>query len=167
MGYSQWSKWQVCACRIVFRRVLPISLVLIVFLTACKKHNEIKPAPSEFELQQRLVGKWSCSKDYTNELSTNGTTFESSVTVASNGTYVGDLSEYNPTHLKSWHIEGTWKINNGFLIDTITKHSSTNAILPIEERAKIIRFDTNELILQWELSKSNFEESIFHRRKSN
>jgi len=43
--------------------------------------------------------------------------------------------------------EGTWRVENGFLIDAVLKDSQTNAAVPNSSRFRIIRIDDRELEL--------------------
>jgi hypothetical protein len=42
------------------------------------------------------------------------------------------------------------KIENGFVVDTMTNHSNTNAPLPYASRAKIIRQSDREIVATYE-----------------
>jgi hypothetical protein len=42
------------------------------------------------------------------------------------------------------------KIDGGFIVDTMTKHSNTNAPIPHTSRAKIIRLSEGEIVARWE-----------------
>jgi hypothetical protein len=137
-------------------------LALTALLTACRKHNKTKPPLSELEFQQRLVGTWELLWE-----STNGSAFESSVTVTSNGNYICDAPSFSPTSYKLFHIEGSWVMSNDFIIDTALKHSNTNARLPMITCEKIIRFDTNELVLQFENYSNHFVQAVFHKKTRN
>jgi hypothetical protein len=46
-------------------------------------------------------------------------------------------------------LEGTLKVRDGFMINTITNHSQTNLELPIICRATMIRLSNSELVLKW------------------
>jgi hypothetical protein len=46
--------------------------------------------------------------------------------------------------------EGTWRIENGFLIDELMKESQTNTSVPQTNRSRIIRIDDQELELDQE-----------------
>lgn len=145
---------------VAFVRIIIFPLLLIVGLTACSKHNELKPVISNSEIQQRLVGTWKHSEDFT-----NGSTFESTVTVAANGTYVCDMAKFSRTLYRAIHIEGQWEIKDGFLIDTMTLNTSvTNGHLPIVSQNKIIRFDTDDLVVR-DTASSAFDEMAYHKEK--
>jgi hypothetical protein len=131
-------------------------------LAACKKHGELKSANSEAELQQQLSGTWKVERDFT-----NGGLFQSTVMVASNGIYVCDATNFGSKGVRPVHIEGTWEIKDGFLIDTMTKHSHTNARLPFVSSEKIIHFSTNELVVQYEYGPSNYIEAVFKKEPGN
>jgi hypothetical protein len=68
----------------------------------------------------------------------------------SEGHYVchGSVTSTNGT--RTFTIEGTMKIEEGFVVDTMTSHSNTNAPLPYTSRAKIIRQSEREIVAKWE-----------------
>lgn len=143
-------------------RSLALSLVTIAFLAGCKRTAESQPSRTDSDLQQMLVGRWLF---LTNSLGASN--FGSTVVVSSNGNYVADLSKFSQTHYKQHHLEGTWKIENGFLVDTILKHSDTNAHLPIVSKDKVLRLSSNELVIRHEWTPSNFLDSVFERENIN
>ena len=143
-------------------RIAITPLILIVLLTACKKHNEFKPANSEAELQQQLAGTWKTERDFT-----NGGSFQSTVMIAPNGAYVGGITNFGRKSFKTYHVEGTWEIKDGFLTDTLTNHSDTNARPPFVSSERIIRFSTNELVVQFESGPSNSIEAVFKKETNN
>ena len=47
-------------------------------------------------------------------------------------------------------IEGTFRVEGGFLIDTPTRYSETNISVPPTSRVRIIRIDDRELVVDYE-----------------
>jgi hypothetical protein len=68
-------------------------------------------------------------------------------TIAANSSYSAQTSAFTNSVLafvvKS---EGTFEIKNGYLTDTMTKHSEPATPVPSVFRARIIRFDGRELV---------------------
>ena len=52
--------------------------------------------------------------------------------------------------MKAFKIEGTMQIKDGFIIDTWTNHTNTNAPSPHTVRGQIIRQSGRELAAKWE-----------------
>ena len=48
---------------------------------------------------------------------------------------------------RAFEIEGTLEVRDGFVIDTMTKHSQTNAPVPVTNRQRIVRMDSREMVL--------------------
>jgi hypothetical protein len=130
-----------------------------VSLTACVRHNELKATASNSELQQKLAGIWKTTRI--------PAVYQSTVTVASNGIYVCDVTDFSRVPSKSDHLEGQWEIKDGFLIDTVTNSSATNIQLPMVLRAKIIQFNGDKLVLHVEHARSNLEEVVFEKENRN
>ena len=52
--------------------------------------------------------------------------------------------------IRTADIEGKFQVRDGVLIDTMTKHSNTNAVLPRSTRARIVRINDREMVLNSE-----------------
>jgi hypothetical protein len=92
------------------------------------------------------VGTWVCEFDYP-----NGSHFKSTTVVSSGGRYLCHGTSTGTNNIsRSFELEGSWEIRDGFLIDTMTKHSQTNAPVPTTSRAQIIRRSDSELVTKWE-----------------
>jgi len=76
--------------------------------------------------------------------------FKSTTTVAPNGSYNCKFSTTNSGGVKEGFIEGKYELKDEFLIDTMTKHSNTNAILPHTSKAQIVHYDDKGITLRWE-----------------
>lgn len=115
------------------------SLILTLLLVACNRHNT-----SDAALQQSLVGTWRFSTNYPSNKQFNCVS-----TVASNGVYICQLTN-SAASLPAHTLEGTWEVKDGLLIDTTTKLDHTNLPSPHVVRAHIIRFENDELGVQYE-----------------
>ena len=117
---------------------------LILLLTACGQ-REPSPVASDADIQQKLVGTW------IKEMNLDDGVQVRSVTVfRPDGSYAGKgtIVESNKTQ---WASEaGTFLVRGGVLILTMTKHSSTNARLPVVTRDRMVRLDDRELVMQSE-----------------
>jgi hypothetical protein len=91
----------------------------------------------------------------------------STVTIDRSGNYVCHLvtqRESGPTRTNA--LEGTFQIKDRVLLDTVTKDSNTNAVLPMITRARIVRIDEGEMILKWDMAEgveSATNEVVFRR----
>jgi hypothetical protein len=84
--------------------------------------------------------------DYSN----GGGRFKSTTSLDSAGRYVCNGSVTGTNGVRTFKIKGTMKIEDGFLVDTYTYYSNTNAPVPHTSRAKIIRRSESEVVARWE-----------------
>jgi hypothetical protein len=102
--------------------------VLCLFLPGCKDRDATPQLPSDAplpiatdaELNGRLSGTWIFEQDF--RLSH----FRSVTTVTSNGSYVCQITFARSNATDLFNLEGRWQVSNGWLMDTIVKHSYTN-----------------------------------------
>lgn len=118
-------------------RVASLFLVLAAILAGCKRQQGSAPSLS--------AGTWTCELDYP-----NGGHFQSTTSLDSEGRYVCSGSVTSTDGVRPFTIKGTMRIEDGFLVDTYTNHSNTNASLPHTSRAKIIRQSEREVAARWE-----------------
>jgi hypothetical protein len=104
------------------------------------------------------VGTWLYEVD-----KPNGWHFESKTSVASDGRYIchGVTMGTNQIPL-AFEIEGTLEVREGFVIDTMTKSSETNAPVPVTHRQRIVRMDGREMVLN---SSHSWETNLLVFRK--
>ena len=111
-------------------------LSVLLLLSGCNHH-------SDAAIPRVLLGTWVAEGVYP-----LGVGFESTVKIASDGRYTCHLVCHNASNAtRTCEIEGTFQVKDGVLIDTITKHSQTNAPVPIVLRERIVRMDRWEMVL--------------------
>ena len=120
-------------------------LALLVLATACKRHRG--PASSSDEaMPKKFAGVWSGELKYS-----SGSDSLETMELALDGTFAVKISipkrQFGPRTIE---MNGTWRIENGFLIETTTSDSQTKKRLPSVWRAKIVRIDDRELELDAE-----------------
>lgn len=121
-------------------RLLSLPLICLLFLNACKRES-IKPQPDA----RLLVGTWLSDQSYQSGY------YKITTVVAPDGTWVASIvSECKlcPDGVKIYDLAGTLELKDGILVDTITKHSQTNAPLPIKSYGEIIKLDESILIVR-------------------
>ncbi len=118
-------------------RIALLFLVLIATVAGCKHEQRFASSLS--------AGTWACELDYP-----SGGHYQSTMMLDSEGHYVCHGSVANTNGAQVFTIEGTMKIEEGFVVDTMTKHSNPNASLPHTSRAKIIRQSEREMVAKWE-----------------
>lgn len=96
-----------------------------------------KPS-SDADIRQRLPGTWLFDSP--------GHYFRSTLTIASNGGYVCQLTVSNRQSIRTNELEGTYQVKDGILIDTITKSSITNEPVPLVFSNQIIRVNNSEFV---------------------
>lgn len=81
----------------------------------------------------------------------NGGSFKSTLRVAPSGDYQCQIVAFGSSNVaRTFEMEGTFQIQNGVLIDTMTKYSNTNAQLPQISCARILRMNERELVVDYE-----------------
>jgi hypothetical protein len=129
-----------------------------------KKAREMMDATNnaDAEVRKNLPGKWMLN-------GTNSTgSFESTWTINPNGWSVGQVvsSNFSDGILRTQDMSGRIEVGNGVLIETITRHSQTNAQLPMISRFRIVRLNAGELVLnEWADKSGEFltNEIVFRR----
>jgi len=110
---------------------------------------EAKPTANnaDAEVRKNLQGKWR-----TNGTNSTGS-FESTWTIDPHGWYVCRLvfSNFNEGISRTQDMAGRIEVfSDGVLIDTMTRHSHTNAQLPIIHRSRIVRLNRREFAVNEE-----------------
>ena len=93
----------------------------------------------------KLVGKWTLD-----ETDSRGTGFRSSTVIDDNGHYRCQYSVSTTNGVMEGFIEGVFKQTGELLVDTMTKHSNTNAPLPHSSKVRILSYDGQTLTLRWD-----------------
>lgn len=111
-------------------------LSVILLLTGCNHHNDVA-------IPRELLGTWVTEGVYP-----QAGGFKSTLTVAPNGGYACHVVSHNASNAtRAFEIEGTLQVKDGVLSDTMTKHSQTNAPVPITFHYRIVRMDRREMVL--------------------
>jgi hypothetical protein len=112
---------------------------VVLWVTACKRHED----SADDKIRKKLPGIWVFEARFA-----RGGDVVSTTTVAPDGSYVCTIAIPGRTNgPRTISMEGTFRVENGFLIDTITKNSQTNASVPSTNRGRIVRIDDRELVL--------------------
>jgi len=102
-------------------------LLLITILTACST------VPSDARIQQKIVGTWKAGRGTTENRPDGSYVHQFRINVTNEG--MKDLTE-----------EGTWRIENGYLITTITNEPWPDADhAPL--RFKVVSIDDHKLVV--------------------
>jgi hypothetical protein len=111
-------------------------LSVILLLTGCNRH-------SDAAIPKEMLGTWVAEGVYP-----QAGGFKSTMTIAPNGGYTCHLVSHNASNAtRAYEIEGAFQIKDGVLIDTMTKHSQTNAPVPTTFHEGIVRMDRREMVL--------------------
>jgi hypothetical protein len=115
---------------------------VVVVVTACRQQKD----SADEKMQKALPGTWTWEAKYA-----SGDHTEFTTTVAPDGSYVGTVDTPNRTNgPRIVTNEGTFRIENGYLVDTVTNSSQTNTPVPRTDRYRIVRIDDRELALDYE-----------------
>jgi hypothetical protein len=115
-------------------RTKPLLLLLLILaIPSCKRRNP-------------LAGTWTTEKT-----SRGGTTTWTNV-IANDGRYRCEVVARSGSNtVKTTLIEGTFRIENGMLIEIMTNTTATNVSqLPLISRSKILRMNDREMVLSSE-----------------
>jgi len=120
------------------RLLLPFILVALL-LAACNRQGN-------GTVQRISPGTWVVEGAYP-----NGGNFKSTLVVAPDGDYRCQIiARGSSNEVRTFELEGTFRIQDGVLLDTTTKNSSTNAQVPNTSRARILRMDDREIVVRYE-----------------
>ena len=135
---------------------IPI-FIAVLFLAGCDRHHA---NPLVVRSHNDLTGTWIVIGD-------DGY-FKSTTTIDTNGNYVANAvyKSHWDEILRTNHIEGTFKIQDGLLVDTMLKNRNTNAELPCISRAKIIRFDEQELAVHGSNGTPDGYDAVFQKENN-
>jgi len=114
-------------------------LILASVLAGCSRQTDAR-------VPKDLAGTWIATGSYS-----NGDSFKSTITFDRSSNYVCQIVRQGASGTtRTSDMEGNFQIQDGMLIDTMTKHSNTNAVLPTSTRTRIVRIDAREMVLKWE-----------------
>jgi hypothetical protein len=112
------------------KKIIPIGFIIVLTgLVGFFSWQHLKHA-KDARIFKNLPGTWKMSIG--------------SVTVQPGGSYVLQYTE-SPTSVVT--NEGNLQVRDGFLIDTVTRSSRTNARVPYVKRSRIIQADDRELTI--------------------
>jgi hypothetical protein len=111
-------------------------LAAILLSAGCKPQGDAK-------VRRNLPGSWIAAGNYP-----EGGRFTNTITVDPTGGYVCHVAAYGTDGiLRTSDLAGKFEVRDGMLIDTMTRHSNTNAPLPSTSRCRIVRFDGRDLVI--------------------
>lgn len=116
-----------------FMKVAVLFLLFCAAATGCKRPQGAASALS--------AGIWKCDVENAREGH-----FQSLTRLDSEGRYICEGSITATNGVRTFTIQGTMRIEDGYIVDTYTNHSNTNATLPHTSRAKIIRQSEGEIV---------------------
>lgn len=98
--------------------------------------TELKNMPSDFEIRQQVVGTWIV----------NMPPIKGTVTIVSDGHFVSQGTINLANNTLDIRYEGSWRVEDGILIEEVTK--SDYELLPVGHitHDKIIRINDKELV---------------------
>jgi FtsP/CotA-like multicopper oxidase with cupredoxin domain len=99
--------------------------------------------PSDDQVRRMLPGTWLVSSGDSVHVSVDRTNI-----IGADGRYASKIA--NPSTSSVIDLEGTFQVSDGYLIDTMTKCSRTNAHVPNVYRGRIIRADSREMVFAFD-----------------
>ena len=128
-------------------------LAVCLLLIGCGRNSGLRPAPSS-------QGTWQLDRAGTGM--NLGVQLHTTTMVDSDGRYSCETVATGSNRVVRFTLEGTWQIKDGYLIDTVTRHSDTNIAVPWTNRARIVRITDQELAIHDE---ANSADAIFRKVK--
>jgi predicted TIM-barrel enzyme len=107
-----------------------LGLTLAFVVAGCGRRGDAR-------LQEGLTGTWVATGSYA-----NGESFKSTVAISPNGNYLVVFSK--PGQNRTNSMEGTLRVRDGQVIDTVIKRNTINQTAPTSTRARIVRLDGRE-----------------------
>lgn len=137
-----------------------IILTAFLLLAGCGRQGDAQ------RLQQ-LQGTWIYTRN-----NVTGDDFKSTITIDATGNYLCEIEsrDQQDHNNRTFSLAGYMKIRGGFLIDTMTKHSNTNAVLPTIFTNRIVRMNDTEIVMRMDTNAGSYMPStteIVFRKKNN
>jgi hypothetical protein len=106
-------------------------IILCLLLTACGR--------SDARIQKQVTGTWVVDA---------GNNIRSVNLIRPDGSFATKVTGF--TNGSVVLIEGTFRVKNGELVETVTKSSQTNEKVPFVVHGKIIRLNDHEMVAKWD-----------------
>ncbi len=114
-------------------------LMAMLLVTACRQYKD----SADDKMQKELSGTWMCEAKYA-----SGRNNEQRLTFAPDRSYLYMITIPNRTNgPRIITMEGTFRVEGGFLVATVTKDSQNYVPVPSTNRIRIVRLDDRELEL--------------------
>jgi hypothetical protein len=113
-----------------------------LLLVSCRKHANENP---DAALQRKLTGTWVLT--YT-PASSN---FQNRTIVNPDGGYIAHCRQENSNGVRTFDIQGTYRITNGWLVDTIIDETqvTNKSALPVMSTNQIVKLTDSDLIINY------------------
>jgi len=119
-----------------------ILLTSLLLVTSCSHR-------SDTEVRRNLPGAWHFVS------SSSGANGDRSIfTIASNGDFTNQVISSSGVHVVD--LSGTFQVQDGYLIGTVTQTSQKHQQLPYVLRAKIYRADESEMVIGYDGTTNQF-----------
>jgi hypothetical protein len=118
-------------------------------LLSCKQNEDLRA-------QGKLAGTWLF---HTN--TTQGVDLTYTITVAPDGSFVCRQAQTVGQESTNYTLEGVYRVKDGVVIETVTKHSHPGYVVPSVVRGRLIKLDAHEWVVQNETNKE--QQSVMRR----
>lgn len=106
-------------------------IILSLLLTACGR--------TDVRIQRQVTGTWVVEV---------GNNIRSVNLIRPDGSYAAKVTGF--TNGSVVMIEGTFRVKNGELVETVTKSSQPNEKVPFTVHGQIIRLNNHEMVAKWD-----------------
>jgi hypothetical protein len=122
----------------VLKAIVPF-LASILLLGACERQQDLGASPNA----SKLPGVWAARM-----VMPSGGSIDQTLTIGRDGSYRCAVTFHTRSNgVRKVELQGLFRVESSFLIDTVTNSSQANASVPETNRHQILRIDDKEMIL--------------------
>jgi len=99
--------------------------------------------PNDTAFRQKLAGTWLVDK-----VTASGVSLKGTIAYAANGSFIAKITVVTDSNKGDIQYEGTWTLNDGVLVETITKSDSKLAPQGTVTRRKLTQVDDHLMVYQ-------------------
>jgi len=134
-----------------------LGAILVLCLAGCSESEKPKPGPTVEFSQHDLAGRW------LQDAQIPQCRVLSETMVDDEGCYVQQLTNVFSDGVRTATFAGTWRIQDGLLVETITNDFKFNTMVPrVAGISKIVRLDRLELVV----TDTNNNTTVLYKRVS-
>lgn len=119
-----------------------IFAIVVELVAGCSKHGNTK-LTGDADISNRMIGTWKVD-----ETNSNGITARGQDSFFQNGTFAAKGAFSRGDRHVHIAFAGTWQINQGVLVETITNSDNANLHIGLITRDKIVSIDSRRYVFR-------------------